>query len=110
MRRIWNQMLLLDVPPDWKEHWEGMRDYEQGNAKPTSTSISVAFRNDNDRTQFLNLLGERPDRAKSIWYPHMDYLPQSVRQTEAVKVEKNRYPIYIISKGRWEQRMTNPRP
>lgn len=89
----------------WRKHWHDMPAFEQDNAEPAST-INVQFRSLEDRRAFLQLLGEQPNRLKSIWYPRMEYLKQSDQQAAAVTVEANAYPIYIISKGRWEKRLT----
>lgn len=99
------QMTLLEVPPDWKKEWDGMPEFEQKDRKPYD-SINVQFRNEEDRQSFLALLGEHPARRKSIWFPPMEYLSQSVRGAAPVKVPGNKYPVYIISKGRWETPLT----
>lgn len=97
---------LFDTGTSWDEHWQGMPEFEQEDCEPDS-SINVQFRNKEDRRRFLELLGEHPERLKSIWYPKMEYLKQSIVMTEKANVSNGRYPIYIISKGRWESRLTS---
>lgn len=89
----------------WRKEWKDMPDFRQENQTPASV-INVQFRNLQDRRDFLTLLGEQPHRLKSIWYPKMEYLKQSDQNAAAVVVDPNRYPVYVISKGRWEKRLT----
>lgn len=100
------ESLLFEMPKDWEERWKGKPEFVQGDAS-SYDSIIVHFRNETDRKEFLELLGENLARRKSIWYPQMKYLKQSEKQTAAVKVPTNRYPVYVISKGRWETRLTS---
>lgn len=83
-----------------------MPEFVQKDEKPLD-SIVVQFKSIEDRQAFLELLRYSPVRRKSIWYPKMEYLKQSKRCAESVVVELNRYPIYVISKGRWESRLTS---
>lgn len=97
------QIDLFEIEENW-EH--DLPDFVSKDIKPFD-SINVQFRNSEDRKSFLALMGENPQRRKSIWYPKMDYLQQSDRNAKAVAVDPNRYPVYIISKGRWESRLTS---
>ena len=100
------QPLLFEMPRAWTEQWsEEMPEFHQENCKPDST-INVQFRTDEDRRAFLLLLGEHPSRLKSIWYPQMEYLKQSEANAPAVIVAPCKYPVYVISKGRWASRLT----
>jgi hypothetical protein len=99
------QKTLFDLPPDWAEHWDGMPEYISEDAKPEDTVI-VNFRSLADRRDFLILLGQDPERRKSIWFPHREY-QKTERQKGPVSVFPNIYPIYIISKGRWDTRLTS---
>jgi hypothetical protein len=100
------QMSLLDVAPDWRPLWEGMPAFNQQDLKPVD-QINVQFLKAEDKIAFLKLVGYPPARLQSIWYPKMESLHLSQRDAPAVTVEPNLYPIYIISKGRWEQRLTS---
>ena len=99
------QETLFDLPPGWQEQWKDMPSFRQEDQEPDST-INVQFKNAEDRRAFLTLLGESPTRLKSIWYPKVEYLKQSVTSAPAVVVPPNTYPVYVISKGRWETRLT----
>ncbi len=58
------------------DEWRGMPEFEQEDAE-SFDSIKVHFANAADRAAFLTLLGEDPERRKSIWYPKRDYEKQS---------------------------------
>lgn len=89
----------------WKEEWQDMPEFSQEDVKPYD-SINVQFRTPEDKVAFLTLLGESPTRRKSIWYPQVKYFQQSNRDAPRVIVDPNKYPVYVISKGRWEDRLT----
>lgn len=97
--------ILNPAPDGWRENWQDMPDFSNPNAEAFA-SIIVHFRNDEDRREFLGKLGEKPERVKSIWYPHMEYLQQSVRSAGPVTVPAGRYPVYVISKGRADNPLT----
>lgn len=102
-----DQQYLFGAPePAWTDHWNGMPEFVQRD-EGSFDSILVHFRNREDRRKFLELMGESPTRVKSIWYPRMDYLRQSAVGAPPVVVAPNRYPVYVISKGRWESRLTS---
>jgi hypothetical protein len=82
-----------------------MPEFVQEDLTPEST-INVQFATTEDRIEFLKLLGESPTRQKSIWYPSQKYLTQSERSAPPTVVPPGKYPIYIISKGRWERPLT----
>jgi hypothetical protein len=99
------QLALLEVPAPWAKHWTGMPEFYQKDLRPHS-SINVQFRNEADRRAFLTLLGEHPGRTRSIWYPHMRQKSHSAAAVPGMVVPPNRYPVYVISKGRWETPLT----
>jgi hypothetical protein len=99
------QKTLFDLPPEWAEHWEGMPEYVSEDAKPEHTVI-VNFRTEEDKVKFMNLVGEDPKRRQSFWYPPMERF-KSKKMEGQVSVPPNKYPIYVISKGRWERRLTS---
>ena len=74
------QALLADVaaqaglvpPIDPLAEWAGMPEFAQDD-ESAFDSIHVHFRNAEDRAAFLTLVGEDPERRKSIWYPHAPY-------------------------------------
>lgn len=102
-----SQMTLIETKPDWSKVWKGMPDFRQENLEPWQ-SIKVHFRNAADRRAFGELVGQRiSDVTPSIWWPKPDLA--KITQKRYVSAEKSvpRYPVYIVSKGRWETRLTS---
>jgi len=90
---------------DWRPLWRDMPAYSSADETPYD-NINVQFSNAADRRAFLTLLGEDPLRRKSIWYPSVGYLNMSDRKAGKTEVPAGRYPIYVISKGRADTRLT----
>ena len=99
---------LFDVEDydNWRELWTDMPAYSSTDEKPFD-AINVQFSNAEDRRRFLVMLGEDPNRRKSIWFPSVGYLKQSNRGAAASQVDRQRYPIYIPSKGRAATQLTS---
>ena len=104
---IVEQSALFAAEPDWAEHWQGMPEYKHEDLQPYQ-SVIVHFRNQQDRIDFAKLVNQPlTAKTKSIWHP------RAVIGTAADKVFTGgtgavpRYPVYIISKGRWESRLTS---
>ena len=97
---------FFDVEPDWKEHWRGMPSFEVDDQSPFQ-SIIVHFRGPADRKAFSELIERNvTPRTRSIWYPREEIGRMSDRRFRSEEVLNPRYPIYVISKGRWESRLT----
>ncbi len=88
---------------DWEDSWKGMPEYVTESCIPHS-SIKVHFRNQEDREAFLAHVGQHRLEQHSIWYPKMERIAYSI--PESAVVPPNKYPVYVISKGRWETRHT----
>jgi hypothetical protein len=100
------QLDLLDVPPDWKETWKGMPDFHQRDLTPWQ-SLTVHFRNRADRVEFSALIGQTiTDDTRSLWIPKATIDRYMDKRFATVEEVVPRYPIYVISKGRWETRLT----
>ncbi len=97
---------LLDLPPDWRKIWKGMPSFDQKDLTPLQ-SILVHFRNPQDRKAFESLI-ERTitSKTQSVWYPREEIARMSDKRFVAEQSLNSRYPIYVISKGRWESRLT----
>jgi hypothetical protein len=96
---------LLEFPPEWEADWEGMPEFVARN-ETAQSRIVVQFRTPEDRRAFLRFLGEKPDREKSIWWPQVGYERQSERDAPPASVGPGRFPVYVISKGRWDTLLT----
>jgi hypothetical protein len=96
-----SQSKLFESEPAWAEHWVGMPEYVQGDERPSS-SLQVFFRTEEDRHEFLESVGYGTGRTRGIWWPHRPPDRESFsKDYEPEKVPPNRYPVYVISKGRW---------
>lgn len=102
------QLLLFEAPPGWRDEWKEMPDYEQKDLMPWQT-VRVHFGNQEDRAAFSQLVGQTiGNRTISIWYPRP---ARGTRRPSSYCKSEDRvnpkYPVYIISKGRWESRLTS---
>jgi len=100
--------LFGDLEPRWKDLWRGMPEFEQRDLTPKQ-SLSVHFKDDAGRDAFAALIGQTiTDRTRSLWYPKAEIASMVdkrfvVRGAPVVPM----HPIYIVSKGRWESRLTS---
>lgn len=105
MEAVTDQPGLFEVPPVWSEYWGGLPEFVQGDTRPVD-SINVYFASEEDKREFLQLVGAPTTRRSGIWYP---YRPPRVYQKpeDAGRVPAGRYPVYVISKGRADSRLTS---
>lgn len=106
-----SQFALFDKGEWWDEYWRGMPEFIQEDLSPFKT-ISVLFQNDADIESFERLIGYKVDRAtrytSSTWYPEAEEGRYSDKRYANDSEDRSpRYPIYVISKGRWESRLTS---
>ena len=100
------QDTLFEMDVDWRDLWQGMPEFEQEDLMPKS-SLIVHFESDEDREHFAQLVQQRiTPKTRSIWYPEAEigYYYDKRYLTPELVIPK--YPIYIISKGRWKSRKT----
>lgn len=96
---------LIDIPNNWDETWKGMPSYEHRNLKP-DTTLMVHFKDQADRRAFAKFIDQRLTAdTKFIWYPKAEIQVAKDKMYASAKVTP-RYPVYILSKGRWESRLT----
>lgn len=96
---------LFELVEDWREHWEGMPEFVQEDETP-ACSLVVNFRSPGAASAFFSLLGCSLDRKESVWWPLTGNRKNSVRSALPVLVGPGRHPVYVVSKGRWESRLT----
>lgn len=84
----------------WEEHWVGMPEFIQEDAKPFH-SIDVHLRSESDLRSFESRFG-RLYHDKWMWFPEKGYA--NWRQYRWVTAEPvlPRYPVYVPTKGRSE--------
>jgi hypothetical protein len=101
---------LFDDSEWWREHWRGMPEFVQRNEHPLRT-IELYVRDREARNDLARRLGQKiTDATKSLWHPEAGVkskMNQRYVQDPNVEVRSPRYPIYIVSKGRWESRKTS---
>jgi len=101
------QLPLFNLPPSWSDHWKGMPEYAQKDLMPWQT-IKVHFNGPRDREAFAQLVGQKlTDLTQQIWYPKAEIGRIADKRFVSEAVVNPRYPVYIISKGRWATRLTS---
>lgn len=101
------QHALFDVEPEWKDLWHGMPEYSHEDLQPYQ-SLTVHFKTMADREAFSRLINQPlTAKTKSVWHPRAEVRKASDKVFTGGKGFKPRYPVYIISKGRWESRLTS---
>ncbi len=100
---------LIKVETDWEKAWIGMPDFKMENLQSWQ-SIVTHFPDLPSRERFAALIGQTvTHQTRSIWYPKAEitrYADKVWKSTLPPWQHNPRYPIYIISKGRWKSRMT----
>lgn len=92
----------------WSEYWKGMPEFVQEDQKP-SFSITVHFEHERHMQEFSALVAQPLTRqTRSIWHPAADEVSRINKRYRQVDDRDwlPRYPVYVISKGRWESRKT----
>jgi hypothetical protein len=105
-----NQLTLFDLDPEWKDRWEGMPEYIQEDLSPLET-IYVHFATIKDKKDFEKLVGQKIHRSAggpgTIWFPKAEIGRYGNKRYKTKEVINPHYPVYVISKGRWESRLTS---
>lgn len=100
------QDLLFEHEPDWKDTWAGMPDYSHEKLEPWQ-SIYVHFKTVADRESFAKLVGQRiSSTTKFIWHPKAEIGTAADKVWTGARGNP-RHPVYIISKGRADTRLTS---
>lgn len=90
----------------WEDHWQGMPEFNLKDLSPYKTII-VYFKTEIDLNYFLNLIKQKITKeTKSLWYPKVEIIKCIDKRYINNEQINPKYPIYIISKGRWESRLT----
>src|ERR1039457_7656643 len=89
------------------ELWRGMPEYEHEQLTPQQ-SIKIHFASIEDSEAFAKL-HDQPisDNTRSLWYPEAEIGHYADKRYTSDSPLVPRYPVYIISKGRWESRPTS---
>lgn len=86
--------------------WNGMPEFGQEDLLAWQT-VRVHFTCAEDRDKFSALLGQTlTDKTKYVWYPKQENQDHTSVRFSTEQVD-TRYPVYVISKSRWESRLTS---
>ena len=90
----------------WTDLWRGMPEFVQDALKPAH-SIRVNFKTETDAEAFARLTDAKFYHDKWMWFPPKGYERWSGRRWAQKERVNPRHPVYIISKGRWDTRLTS---
>ena len=63
--------LTANTSQDWKDHWKGMPEFEQPNAR--WKVLTVQFRNQEDYDEFQKVIGQKlTNKTQGIWFPSLE--------------------------------------
>ncbi len=86
--------------------WAGMPGFQQADQLPWK-SVQVHFKNAKDRDAFAKLVDQLiTDKTKYLWYPEQERPSHLGVRWASTGDTTPRYPVYVISKGRHESRLT----
>lgn len=98
------QSSLFDDEPPYSDYWWGMPSFEQKDARP-EYRVTVNLLTREDLQSFAERIGiPLTVKSDSVWYPKQQHLRGEFAYV-GPKV-KPRYPIYIPSKGRYDNQKT----
>lgn len=101
-----DQPKLIDLPLAWEDKWKGMPEFNQEDKMPWR-SVKVHFKSQEDRQEFARLVGQKlTNLTPSIWFPKAEAGTTAPTDTEQ-QIITPKYPVYVISKGRWDSRLTS---
>lgn len=101
------QKTLVDDAPAWTEQWQDMPEYTHKDLQPWRT-IMMHFRCSEDVQKFVELIRQRVSpTTKFLWYPQAEIDHASHYRHVAAFPKQPQYPVYIVSKGRAESRLTS---
>ena len=101
------QLALFSIPPTWKKEWNGMPEFAQKDLEPFQ-SIKIHFRTSKDCMAFAEIIGQPiTENTRSLWYPKAEIGRYANKLFQTEQQINPKYPVYIISKGRYESRLTS---
>ena len=103
---------LFPIPYDWEEEWKDMPEYHNWQEADPQITATFKFRNEEDFQRFKKIIsehgydgakvfdGEQSLTKKQAWFPHNEQ-PRFYRYKSKEQMNP-KYPIYIVSKGRYD--------
>ena len=92
-----------------EKEWIGMPEFVHDDKTPYQ-SIIVHFRDNIDLEKFADLIHQNIHLStKSIWYPkaEIETCMDKLYMNKSSNSVNPKYPLYIVSKGRWKSRLTS---
>lgn len=100
---------LQKFETDWEKSWIGMPDFKMENLQSWQ-SLKIHVTCIEDREKLSTLLDQTiTPKTRSVWFPKApigSFKDKSWHSTLPAWQRNPRYPVYIISKGRWENPKT----
>lgn len=89
---------------EWKNHWINMPEFNVDFRDEVYCKIDFIFEDNNENLNYLIELFEQniSSRSTSIWFPKLKFGLH--RKYRVIGGENPNYPIYVISKGRYENK------
>ena len=99
-------------------NWDSMPEYNNVFQPEPMIVAKFKFRNEDDYKIFKDLIqehvydgnkvfdGNQKIEEKQAWFPHIEKSSKYI-YTDEKEPKKPRFPIYIVSKGRWERNPTS---
>jgi hypothetical protein len=99
------------------KEWKNMPEYNNTQEKEPEITVKIKFRNITDYEKFNQLLkkkvykcnkvfdGMQEDTKKQAWYP-LKEKASMYRYISENKIINPKFPVYVVSKGRWTRRPT----
>ena len=96
-----------DEKEKWREYWKGMPEYNQPN-NPPYRSLTVKFKTKEDMEKFADVIDQDvSEKTKSIWHPKLQRTKNFYLRWIVDIYTPNKYPVYIVSKGRYDSMITS---
>lgn len=97
---------FFNMPKDWHEQWQKMPEFHQEDLS-SFRKLIVHFLSEDDVRAFSDLVKQRiTQKTKSLWYPEQSFDIKGNLRFKSSRPLNPKYPVYIISKGRWKERLT----
>ena len=116
----YQQPLFKDIEQEdhWVRHWQGMPHFHSEQEKEPEITAIFKFRNKDDFLEFKDtvqeklynnetvFIGEQSIETKRAWYP-LNEKASKYRYVNRDKAINPRFPVYIVSKGRYKNNPTS---
>jgi len=92
----------------WQTHWKEMPEFVQ-EENPPYRSITIKFNTQEDVDRLSKVIKQEiTDKTKSIWHPKLEITKNYLlRWIQPEGNTDTKYPLYVVSKGRWESMYTS---